>query len=314
MPSQQHYIAFIVNPSAGDGEDSATIRGIKDYLRSRSHHVVNQSTAAAGHANELADIAACDEKCSLVIVAGGDGTVREVIEGMAGSDKPLMIIPCGTENLLANELGMHNNLDLLKSVFDEAHTCRLDLGSVNDRTFTSVVGVGFDGEIVHRVSEKRTGHIRHKDYFGPIWHTFWHHKFPSLDVVIDGSEIFSGRGFVVVGNISRYCIGLGVHRYADPGDGLLDVVIYKCRSWPRMLKHSVNTFIGRHPACGDVIYKQGKHIQISGPDTSVCTEIDGDPGPDLPLDIKIIPRAVCVLVPKNRKPAGLITRFFRALA
>ena len=74
------------------------------------------------------------------------------------------------------------------------------------------------------------GHIDHFDYFWPIWRTFWEYKFRPMCVEVDGEEIFDGPGLVFVGNISRYAIGLQILHYADFGDGLLDVCVYKCAS------------------------------------------------------------------------------------
>lgn len=306
------YIAFIVNPNAGDGNDSKVIRGFKERLRQEGCTVKNLTTQASGHARELAYFAAQDSSCSLVIAAGGDGTIREVVEGLSEKNKPLMVVPCGNENLLANELGLPSNPDKLFDIFREQKTVRLDLGVANGKKFMCIAGVGFDAEVIKRVSRKRSGHISHRDYVVPIWNTFWFHHFPTLEVSIDGEEAFSGRGFCVVGNISKYAAGIAMHCRADCSDGLLDVVIYKCRSWPRMLKHSINTIVGRHAGRGDVIYRQGRSVVISSPEKDVATEIDGDPGPQLPMHIEVIPGAVEVMTNPTAHPAGMMKRLFRS--
>ena len=150
--------------------------------------------------------------------------------GLEGTDKPMLIMPCGTENLLASELGFDEKAETLIKVFEEGYIRPLDLGKADGRCFTSIAGFGFDGDVVKRVNELRHGHIHHLDYFYPIWRTFWDYKFPPIKVVCDGEEIFDGQGLVFVGNISRYAIGLQILHYADYGDGLLDVCIYKCAS------------------------------------------------------------------------------------
>jgi diacylglycerol kinase family enzyme len=73
------------------------------------------------------------------------------------------------------------------------------------------------------------------------------------------------------------------------------------------------TVFKRHADCSDVIYRQGKEISVSSGSTGIDTEIDGDPGPALPVQIKVIPRAVNCVVPKGAKPAGIRTRIIRAL-
>jgi diacylglycerol kinase family enzyme len=134
-----------------------------------------------------------------------------------------------------------------------------------------------------------------------------------MKVIIDDEEVFEGRGLVFVGNISRYSIGLQILKRADFGDGLLDVCIYKCSSQLHLLKHSAMTVMKVHSKKSDVIYKQGKSIQVSSPHKDVRTQIDGDPGPKMPIQIEVIPQAVQVMVPPNAKPAGIRTRLIRML-
>ncbi|MHC4458697.1 MAG: diacylglycerol/lipid kinase family protein [Planctomycetota bacterium] len=188
-----------------------------------------------------------------------------------------------------------------------------DLGSANGRCFTSIAGFGFDGEVVKRVSQNRRGHIDYYDYFWPLWRTFWDYRFEPMKVDADGQEIYNGFGLVFVGNISRYAIGLQILHHADFGDGLLDVCIYKCKSRIHLLKHSVATVLKQHAYGRDVIYHQGKKITISSESDNIATEIDGDPGPALPVEIEVIPQAVNCIVPEGAKPAGIRTKIIRAL-
>jgi len=91
------------------------------------------------------------------------------------------------------------------------------------------------------------------------------------------------------------------------------VCIYKCASRVHLVKHSVMTILKQHAGSGDVIYRQGKNFTVSSESAHIATEIDGDPGPDLPMEITVIPRAVNVMVPEGAKPAGIRTRIIRAL-
>jgi diacylglycerol kinase (ATP) len=313
MKPSDGYIAYIVNPKSGSRGHKLTGRRFKKYLINRGFEVRIYLTASLEHACELANDAAVDYNCAVVVVVGGDGTVREVAHGLEGSDKPLLIVPCGTENLLANELGFDEKFKTLVKTFEQAYTRSLDLGSFNGKCFTSVVGVGFDGEIVKKVAQQRTGHIDHFDYFWPIWRTFWSYKFQPNKVMVDDEQIFEGQGLVFVGNISRYALGLKILHDADCSDGLLDICIYKCASQLHLLKHSLFTIVKQHTKCKDVIYRQGKTVTITADSTDVETELDGDPGPGLPAKIEIIPQAINCIVPKNAKPAGMRTRVLRIL-
>ena len=313
MKPDDGYIAYIVNPKSGATSSKLTGRRFEQYLLKRGFDVRVSLTTSLENACELATDAAVEYDCAMVAVVGGDGTVREVAHGLEGSDKPLLIVPHGTENLLANELGFDEKLKTIIRTFEAEYIRPLDLGSANGRCFTSIAGFGFDGQIVKRVSEQREGHIDHFDYFWPIWRTFWNYKFDPMKVEVDGEEIFDGPGLVFVGNISRYALGLQILHYADFGDGLLDVCVYKCASQLHLVKHSVMTVLKQHADTSDVIYRQGKNILVSSETDSVMTEIDGDPGPALPVQIKVIPQAVNCIVPEGAKPAGIRTRIIRAI-
>ena len=313
MNPNDGYIACIVNPKSGSTGSNSTSRRFERYLIQKGFEVRVDFTASLENACELATNAAVDYDCAMVVAAGGDGTIREVVHGLEGSDKPLLIMPCGTENLLANELGFDEKLETIIRTFENGCTRFLDLGRANGKCFTSIAGFGFDGSVVNRVSCQRHGHIDYLDYFWPLWRTFWDYKFESMKVEIDGEEVFDGRGLVFVGNISRYAVGLQILHNADFSDGLLDVCIYNCASHGHLVKHSVMTVLKQHANCSDVIYRQGKNIVVSSKAGGIQTEIDGDPGPALPVQIDIIPQAVKIMIPENAKPAGIRTRIARAI-
>ena len=312
MNPSDGYILYVVNPKSGASSGKLACRGFYRYLVERHFNVHIRLTSSLDHAGQLAAEAAQDADCMLVAAAGGDGTLREVARGLQGSSKPLLVVPCGTENVLANELGLDRGLETLVRAFEGGVVRSLDLGTANGRCFTSIAGFGFDAAVVDRVNRRRTGHINHIDYIDPLWRTFWGYRFGPMQVVLDGQEIFDGPGLVFVGNISRYAIGLQILHYADFSDGLLDVCIYKCAGRVHLVKHSILTVLKHHANCRDVVYRQGKEVTVSS-QVQVKTQIDGDPGPSLPIHIVVVPHAVQCLVPAGAKPGGLRRRVVRWL-
>lgn len=314
MNPQDGYIQYIVNPKSGASSDKRLVSGFRDYLVNRGYDVRLVFTESLGHACELATQAAVDYQCALVCAAGGDGTLREVIHGLEGSNKPLLPMPCGTENLLANELGFDLTVETLIKAFEGNCKRPLDLGIINGKCFTSIAGFGFDGDVIHRLHATRKGHINHLDYFWPIWRTFWQYSFPEMRVEANGKEIFNGRGLVFVGNISRYAIGLSILKDANYGDGLLDVCIFRCSNQLQLIWQAVKTVFKCHTRGKNAVYTQAKTIRVESVVTSgVYAQIDGDPGPDMPAEINIIPEAIHVLVPPGAKPAGIRTRLRRMI-
>ena len=312
MLPKDGYISYIVNPKSGASSSQLMAWEFRQYLIESGFDVRQTFSKSLEHVCELATNAAVDYNCAMLVVCGGDGTVREVTHGLEGSDKPMMIVPVGTENLLASELGYDERLKTLLNIFNDGEIEPLDLCSANGKMFTSIAGFGLDGDIVKLVDENRGGHICYLDYFWPIWRSFWSYKFPAMKVEVDGEEVFNGRGLVFAGNISRYAAGLQILHYADYSDGLLDVCIYKCASHLHLVKHSLMTSLKKHADMGDVIYRQCKNTKITS-DNEIQTEMDGDPGVALPVDIKIMPQAIKILVPRNAKPAGIRTRIKRIL-
>ncbi len=313
MNPKDGYIQYIVNPKSGASSSKRVVCQFKDYLTEKGYDVRVVFTESLEHACEVATQAAVDYQCAMVTASGGDGTLREVVHGLEGSDKLFLPIPGGTENLLANELGFDLHLQSLIDAFEGNTVKPLDIGTVNGKCFMAVTGFGFDGSVIHRISSSRTGHISHLTYFWPLWRTFWEYNFPVIKVVADGKEIFNDRGLVFIGNTSRYAIGLSLCKTADYGDGLLDVCIFRCHSQACLLGHAVTTTLKVHTKCKSVTYTRAKDIQVSSPDTPVYCQVDGDPGPTLPVQIKVIPQAIRVLVPPNAKPAGIRTRLRRVI-
>jgi len=199
-------IHIIVNPHSGYGGQKLQLAELCNELRLAGRQTVEYVTKSAGDATRRArEIAA---EASVVVAWGGDGTINEVANGLAGSSVPLMIVRAGTENLLAKELEIPRRVAAQAQIILEGRTMDFDIGLINGQSFHSILGVGFDAEVVRRLSSGRVGHISHLSYFWPIWRTFWEHDFPNLHITADGEEVFHGKGLAFVGNISRYPSGV----------------------------------------------------------------------------------------------------------
>ncbi len=289
-------VHVIINPRSGYGGQKRLLGELRREIRGAGWDVVEYVTQCVADATRYAKSVVSD--ASAVICWGGDGTVNEVANGLAGSNVPLLPVRAGTENLLAKELCIPKRPVDLVGLLCSGQVMSCDIGRINDLSFHSILGVGFDAEVVRRVSQTRTGHISHLSYFWPIWRTFWEHDFPFLRVQVDGQSVFEGRGMAFVGNISRYSSGLRICREARFDDGLLDLVVFECDQQVRLLLHAAWTLLRLHPLKGNVIYRQAKRIRIES-DEPVHCELDGDLGPLTPLDISISPSSIKLIVPSS---------------
>ncbi|MHC4066371.1 MAG: diacylglycerol/lipid kinase family protein [Planctomycetota bacterium] len=287
-------VLAIVNPVSGRRNLAGVLREVTKRLCAAGWEVTVRLTRAMGDADQVAADAAEDTRAILAV--GGDGTVREVVDGLLHSRRkiPVAILPTGTENLAAREFETPTDPTGIVQTILGGRAVPCDVGVTNGRHFLVVTGAGFDAEVVHRLADCRGRHITHWNYFWPIWRTFWEHRFPRLTVSADGEEVFEGRGLVLVGVMPRYSVGLRICRRARRDDGRLDLCIYPCATRRRLVHHALQTVAGRHDWAGDVIYRKCRQIRIEG-DPRVRLEVDGDPGGHLPAECRVLPSATTFL-------------------
>ncbi|MFP4355593.1 MAG: diacylglycerol/lipid kinase family protein [Phycisphaerae bacterium] len=299
--TRQKPVHLIVNPHSGYGGHQQLRSTLLKEVRSSGHEVVEYVTKAPQDATRYARQIA--EEASGVIVWGGDGTVSEVAAGLAGSDVPILPCPAGTENLLAKEMNVPSQPHAVAELLNTGQVVQCDLGRINGENFLLIIGIGFDGEVVRRVHNVRTGHISHLSYFWPIWRTFWGHDFPRMKIIADGEIVFDDIGLAFVGNISRYAVGLRICRDAAFDDGLLDLVVFSCREQTSLVLHAAWTLLKMHPSQDSVLYRKFRHAEIIT-ETAVASQVDGDPGPDTPLDISVCPRQIQLIIPPQSARRG----------
>lgn len=290
-------VHLIVNPHSGYGGHSLLLSDLRPAMRRAGFEIVEYTTRgpsdATRYAKEIAGQAAA------AVVWGGDGTVREVADGLAGTDVPILACPAGTENLLAKELRIPGRPQGLVDILRSGQVVSCDVGQVNSRSFLLIMGVGFDGEVVRRLTARRSGHISHLSYFWPIWRTFWEHDFPRLRILAGRERVFNGFGLAFIGNISRYAVGLRICKDARFDDGLLDLVVFSCHEQTGLLLHAAWTLLRLHPLKGNVIYRRVRDCRIET-DRPVPSQVDGDVGPATPLEVSVAAARVKLLIPRRR--------------
>jgi diacylglycerol kinase (ATP) len=287
-------VHLVINPQSGYGGRQLVLADFRTAMAAAGLPMVEYTTRGPDDATHY--VHDLPGKASAVAVWGGDGTVHEVARGLAGTGVPILACPAGTENLLAKELRIPSEPRRLVEVLRRGRVVDCDVGLVNGRRFLLIIGVGFDGEVVRRLTAARSGHISHLSYFWPIWRTFWEHDFPRMKIVADGQELFNDFGLAFVGNISRYAVGLRICRDARFDDGLLDLVVFSCRERTGLMLHAAWTLLRLHPLKGDVLYQRVRHVRIET-DRPVPSETDGNVGPSTPLEIAVAPEGIRLLVP-----------------
>jgi diacylglycerol kinase (ATP) len=289
-------VVAVSNPESGGGQFRRDVPLMLDLLRSFGLQVEERRSEGPGHAMDLARQAAA-EGADMVCAIGGDGTVNEVINGIAESDVPLLIVPAGTVNVLAQELGVP---------LEPADACRLagagnlswiDLGRAGDRYFALMAGVGMDAAVVQSINPTLKKVLREAAFLMQGAATVLKGDFPRIRVVTDEQTV-EGY-FAVLGNSSNYGGAFGITPMASMRDGLLDVCVLQNVSPLSTLQYWLGALVESHLKHPEVQYWRTKDAQISvvEGDGEVLVQTDGEMAGRLPMEVRVVPRALKVIVP-----------------
>ena len=297
--------AMIVNPRSGAAAGVDQIVQLVHAIKSAGADLTVDVTRSAEHGQAF--VSQCrSERLDGVIVVGGDGTVRPVLEALEGSGIAVLVIPAGTENLLATQYGLDGTCDQAMALLGGNRPIDMDLASVNGTGFMAVMGVGFDAEVIERMARGRHGHISHLDYFWPICRTFWEYRFGRFAVTVDGEERCRGAALVFVNNIARYAMGLRIAPDAVATDRKLDVTILFVNHHVDLIRHTAGIVLGKGYAPAMVHRQRCDTVRIESLDGAAPCQVDGDPGPHGPWEIAVRPAAVKLLVPEAPAKPGVL--------
>jgi diacylglycerol kinase (ATP) len=285
---------LIMNPKAGRRKVSP-IEEITAGLRQPFVDLSIHLTTGPGDGTVAARQAAQDG-FELVVAAGGDGSLNEVANGLVGSDVELGLVPVGTENVLARELGIPlNPTNACKHLLDKVPR-RIDVGRIGDRCFVCFAGIGFDAHVAHNLSPQRKASLGSMAYFLTSFERIGpYRKAPRMaKLMVDGKEITSSFWMMLVGNIQNYGGGLKPAPKASMEDGLLDLCVYPVTGYPATVRQMVSTRSGKHLNLPGMLYHQAKRIEITT-DPVEQVQLDGDPWTGTtPLVIEVVPRSLNV--------------------
>lgn len=237
---------------------------------------------------------------SYILIAGGDGTIDSVVNAMAkaGISIPIGVIPVGTANDFARFLGMPSNIEnACKQILSSAVT-PVDLGCINDKYFVNVASTGLFTDVSQKTDVNLKNTIGKLAYYLKGLEEL--PNFRKLDIKIKSKEVeFDGQMYFMLVFNGQTAGGLKLANQADPSDGLLDVIIFKAVSIRELIPLFVKVLKGEHLDSENVIYFKTDDLYIECHE-DIVTDIDGEKGPDFPLNIKCKKGALKVLgIEKN---------------
>lgn len=289
-------VCLLDNPISGSHVHSGRVKELLALLKDNGFDAAHETLLSIEQIRTVVG-SHLRNGCELLIVSGGDGTVRSVAQYLTGTDIPLLIFPAGNENLLAAQLGLSSEPARALQIILGGKRKYIDVAQINGMICIAVAGVGVDAAIVHHVHRKRKGHINIFDYVWPTIKTFLSYRHQTIEVRVDGQEVCKAKALAFIGNISRYGGGFKIFQEAGCDNGLLEIVIFRCKNIFQLIALFVLATTGRTAKSSVIQRFRGKEIVISTPGNDVKTQIDGDPGPKMPLDVKVIPAGLCLLVP-----------------
>jgi diacylglycerol kinase (ATP) len=295
-------IRIISNPVSGRGGAKRLSEAVARILRERGCEVDLAETRQGGDARRMAaGVAGWDA----VGVAGGDGTLHEVVNGLdLEGAPPLAVIPSGTANVLAKEIGLRRQTGAIADVLASGREIPWTLGvdRVEGRRFLLFASAGYDATVVHLFHKKRRGPIRMSEYLWWGIKSLLDHEPPRLVVELDGQELTRQAAWVLVSNVSAYGGPLVFTPRGDPGRGTFEVMVLHGRDRRDTVRMFGRAFAGwltgMDLASGGVTFHRASRVAVrAGEGSRVPVQADGDPAGFLPMDLEARPGALRVLAP-----------------
>jgi len=252
------------------------------------------ATTRRGQAEMMARLAV-GEGFKKIVAAGGDGTINEVVNGLAGSAATLGLLPIGTVNVFAMELGLpSHNLEMCWNIIQSENTRLIDLPSASGKYFVQLAGVGLDAQVVKETSAFL------KRNFGPFSYLISAAQIaarrpPRLFIESENSATKEGS-LVLVGNGRRYGGPFPFFKHAVIDDGLLDVVAFKQLGYLEIIKYLQEVFFSSDIRLPEVEYFQTRRLRVTS-DQDVPVELDGELVGNCPVEFQMHERTLRVLAP-----------------
>ena len=289
---------LIHNPASGRASRHSGLSAACQQLARHGWSVRMEATAGPGAATTLAR-EAVRRGDDVVIVAGGDGTINEAVQALAGTPVALGVLPVGTVNVWAREIGLPARAGAAAAALAEGECRTIDLGRAGDRYFLLMAGAGFDGAVTGLVDPSIKRRMGRWAYVIAAARLALRYGGTDATMDIDGRIVRCRLLLAVIGNTRLYAGRFNLTA-AIADDGLLDVVLFAGhRLWddvPRLLK----VLVGRAPREPGVMYFRTRRLHLSAVET-MAVQVDGDYIGTTPIEFTVAPAALRVIVPRGAR-------------
>jgi diacylglycerol kinase (ATP) len=296
----------IVNPVSPNLPSRRHLREAASWLHSQGWQADWAFTRSPGDATVIAARAA-QEGRSLVVVCGGDGTINETVNGLAGSQTALAVIPAGTANVWVKEVGIPRQPIAALEVAVRGQARRMDIGRASapsgerERYFFLMAGLGLDGRIAASLSPKVKRYLGATAYALTAVRESLRYRAQRVKLIVDDEPLETRLLMMVVGNTRNYAGITQVTSRAYADDGLLDACIFEGRHTLDIILHTLRVAAQAHLRAGPVLYRRARRLEVHS-ETPLPVQLDGDFYPGYPTIFEAVPAALTVMVPQKKLP------------
>lgn len=290
---------IISNPSSGKEKAEQYVSQVQAILEAKQYAVVVNETAGEGDAAHYG-LNACKDGCDLVISIGGDGTLHETINGMLDQEhRPLLgIVPLGTVNDFARALHISLDPDEAIEQLRSEQTRLVDLGMVNGRLFANVVAAGSLAEALFSVSAEEKSKLGSFAYLKEGLKDLVNTPANTLKIEYDG-QFWEGESPLFLAALTNSVGGFEkLSPDAEVDDGLIHCFVIRNIGVFNSLTLGTSLFFGNLKEHKDVDYFTAKEVHVHS-DENIRTNVDGEEGPALPIDIRVLSGYMQVIVPEK---------------
>ena len=287
-------VLIIVNPAAGVARFAVRRlrRVIAALERCGCTVVLRHASAQAGDVERLAREA--EPEFEAIVAAGGDGTVNAVVNGLAGLPRPVALLPLGTANLLAREIGLPRQAERLADLIATAPVQPIWPGRVDGRLFVMMASSGFDAETVASVGPRLKRYIGRLAFVWAALVRLWHYRPCEMVVEADGAE---HRATGLIAAKGRFHAGpFIVAPGADPAEPVLDLVLLRRAGRIAILGYAAALLFGRLPRSKHVTMLRAGRVIVSA-SRRLAVQADGEIVGQLPAMIGIAEQPLLLIRP-----------------
>ncbi|THE12184.1 diacylglycerol kinase [Bacillus timonensis] len=291
---------IIYNPTSGRELFKRHLPEVLEKLERAGYETSCHATTGAGDATNAARIAV-ERKYDLVIAAGGDGTINEVVNGLAEQEyRPTLgIIPVGTTNDFARAIGVPRNIDGACDVIIEGNSVPIDIGRINDKYFINIAGGGRLTELTYEVPSKLKTMLGQLAYYLKGMEMLPSIRPTEVSIEYDG-KLFEGEIMLFLVSLTN-SVG-GFEKLAPDSslnDGLFDLLILKKANLADFIKVATLAIRGEHINDPHVIYTKANRVKVN-PTEKMQINLDGEYGGLLPGEFVNLYQHINVLVSKEK--------------